>query len=42
MILGLVVGVRVVRKTDDLASTLIAVGVGALVTFGPLALLTSQ
>jgi len=42
VILGLVVGVRVVRKTDDLASTLIAVAVGALVTFGPLALLTSQ
>ncbi|MGB8406994.1 MAG: hypothetical protein WCE30_23335 [Mycobacterium sp.] len=42
VILGLVVGVRVVRKTDDLASTLTAVVVGALVTFGPLALLTSQ
>lgn len=42
VILGLVVGVRVVRKTDDLASTLIAVAVGALVTFGPLALLTTQ
>jgi len=42
VILGLVVGVRVVRKTDDLPSTLIAVAVGALVTFGPLALLTSQ
>jgi hypothetical protein len=42
VILGLVVGVRVVRKSDDLASTLTAVVVGALVTFGPLALLTSQ
>ena len=42
VILGLVVGVRVVRKTDDLASTLTAVVVGALVTFGPLALLTSH
>lgn len=39
VILGLVVGVRVVRKTEDIASTLIAVAVGALVTFGPLALL---
>lgn len=42
VILGLVAGVRVVRKTDDLASTLTAVVVGALVTFGPLALLTSH
>lgn len=42
VILGLVVGVRVVRKSDDLASTLTAVVVGALVTFGPLALLTAQ
>lgn len=39
VILGLVVGVRVVRKTEDIASTLIAVAVGALVTFGPLALM---
>lgn len=39
VILGLVVGVRVVRKTEDIGSTLIAVAVGALVTFGPLALL---
>ena len=38
VILGLVVGVRVVRKTEDIASTLIAVTVGALITFGPLAL----
>ena len=38
VILGLVVGVRVVRKTEDIASTLIAVAVGALVTLGPLAL----
>jgi hypothetical protein len=33
--------VRVVRKTEDIASTLIAVAVGALVTLGPLALLQS-
>jgi hypothetical protein len=39
VILGLVVGVRVVRKTEDIGSTLTAVAVGALVTFGPLALL---
>ncbi len=42
VILGLVVGVRVVRKTEDIASTLIAVAVGALVTLGPLALLQSN
>jgi hypothetical protein len=41
VILGLVVGVRIVRKTEDIASTLIAVAVGALVTLGPLALLQS-
>jgi hypothetical protein len=41
VILGLIVGVRVVRKTEDFGSTLIAVVVGALVTFGPLALLQS-
>lgn len=41
VILGLAVGVRVVRKTEDIASTLIAVAVGALVTLGPLALLQS-
>ena len=29
VILGLVVGVRVVRKTEDIGSTLIAVAVGA-------------
>ncbi|HET6736517.1 hypothetical protein [Mycobacterium sp.] len=39
VILGLVAGVRVVRKTEDIGSTLIAVAVGAMVTFGPLALL---
>lgn len=39
VILGLVVGVRVVRKTEDIGSTLIAVAVGAMVTFGPLALI---
>ncbi len=38
VILGLVVGVRVVRKTEDITSTLIAVAVGALITLGPLAL----
>ncbi|MCV7203908.1 hypothetical protein H7J71_18025, partial [Mycolicibacterium peregrinum] len=32
VILGLVVGVRVVRKTEDITSTLIAVAVGALIT----------
>ena len=42
VILGLVVGVRVVRKTEDIGSTLIAVAVGALVTLGPLALLSSH
>jgi hypothetical protein len=41
VILGLVVGVWIVRKTEDIASTLIAVAVGALVTLGPLALLQS-
>jgi hypothetical protein len=41
VILGLVVGVRVVRNTEDIGSTLIAVAVGALVTLGPLALLQS-
>ena len=35
VILGLVVGVRVVRKTEDIGSTLIAVAVGTLVTLGP-------
>ncbi|MGK2882927.1 MAG: hypothetical protein ACSLE6_19805 [Mycobacterium sp.] len=39
VILGLVVGVRVVRKTEDITSTLIAVAVGLLVCLGPLALL---
>jgi hypothetical protein len=38
VILGLVAGVRVVRKTEDIASTLIAVAVGAMITLGPLAL----
>ena len=41
VILGLVVAVRVVRRTEDIASTLIAVAVGALVTLGPLALMQS-
>lgn len=38
VILGLVVAVRVVRKTEDIASTLIAVAVGALISWGPLVL----
>jgi hypothetical protein len=41
VILGLVAGVRVVRKTEDIGSTLTAVAVGALVTLGPLVLLQS-
>ena len=41
IILALVIAVRLVRKTEDIASTLIAVAVGALVTLGPLALLQS-
>ena len=41
VILSLVIAVRVVRKTEDIASTLIAVAVGALVTLGPLALMQS-
>jgi hypothetical protein len=39
VILGLVVAGRVVRKTEGIASTLIAVAVGAVVTLGPLALM---
>lgn len=38
VIVALVVGVHVVRKTEDFVSILIAVAVGILVTFGPLAL----
>lgn len=41
VILGLVVGVRVVRRTEDTGSTLTAVAVGAFITLGPLALLRS-
>ncbi|KAA8970186.1 hypothetical protein [Mycobacterium sp.] len=41
VILGLVVAVRVVRRTEDIVSTLIAVAVGAFVTLGPLAMLQS-
>ncbi|MBY0442196.1 MAG: hypothetical protein K2Q25_08695 [Mycobacteriaceae bacterium] len=41
VILGLVLGVRVVRKTEDIGSTVIAVAVGALITLGPLVLLQS-
>ncbi len=42
VILGLVIAVRLVRKTEDIASTLTAVAVGALVTLGPLALLQTN
>jgi hypothetical protein len=42
VIIGLVVAVRIMRKTEDIGSTLIAVAVGALVTLGPLALLQSN
>ena len=42
VILGLVAAVRIVRKTEDMASTLTAVAVGFLVTCGPLALLQSH
>jgi hypothetical protein len=42
VIIGLMVAVRIVRKTEDIGSTLIAVAVGALVTLGPLALLQSN
>jgi hypothetical protein len=38
VIAALMVGVHVVRKTEDFVSTLIAALVGILVTFGPLAL----
>jgi hypothetical protein len=38
VIVTLVVGVHMVRKTEDFVSILIAVAVGILVTFGPLAL----
>lgn len=41
VIVALVVGVHVVRKTEDFVSILIAVAVGILVTFGPLALQSS-
>lgn len=42
VIFGLVAGVRAVRKTEDIASTLIAVAVGALITLGPMALWLSR
>lgn len=42
VILSLVVAVRLVRKTEDIGSTLIAVAVGALITLGPLALLQTN
>lgn len=38
VIAALMIGVHVVRKTEDFVSTLIAALVGILVTFGPLAL----
>lgn len=38
VIVALVIGVHVVRKTEDFVSILIAVAVGIMVTFGPLAL----
>jgi hypothetical protein len=38
VVLTLAAGVRVVRKTEDIVSTLTAVAVGLLVTLGPLAL----
>lgn len=41
VIVTLVIGVHVVRKTEDFVSILIAVAVGILVTFGPLALQSS-
>ena len=41
VILGLVALVRVLRRTDDLYSTVIAVVVGIFVTLGPLAFLLS-
>ncbi|MEZ5153320.1 hypothetical protein [Rhodococcus zopfii] len=36
VIVGLVAVVRILRRTDDIASQLIALAVGAFVTFGPL------
>ncbi|MEU7766003.1 hypothetical protein AB0B25_12850 [Nocardia sp. NPDC049190] len=41
VILGLVALVRILRKTDDILSTVIAVVVGIFVTLGPLAFLLS-
>jgi hypothetical protein len=38
VVLALAAGVRVVRRTEDIVSTLTAVAVGLLVTLGPLAL----
>lgn len=38
VVLALAAGVRIVRKTEDIVSTLTAVAVGLLVTLGPLAL----
>ena len=36
VIVGLVALVRVLRRTDDITSQLIALAVGAFVSFGPL------
>lgn len=41
VILGLVALVRILRRTDDILSTVIAVFVGVFVTLGPLAFLLS-
>jgi hypothetical protein len=41
VILGLVALVRILRRGDDMFSTVIAVIVGVFVTLGPLALLLS-
>lgn len=41
VILGLVALVRILRRTDDILSTVIAVVVGIFVTLGPLAFLLS-
>ncbi len=41
VILGLVAVVRILRKTDDIISLLLAVVVGVVVTLGPLAFVLS-
>ncbi len=42
VIVGLVAVVRVLRKTDDITSFVIAVVVGMIVTLGPLAFLLTS